>query len=1250
MSYHRRYKVKDDRFGLLALSLREKAGLTQSEMAASVGVSERTIRHWEAGTAYPDVAHLKKLIELYLLHAAFSREHARDEAKTLWEQVAESASRRKASFDDNWFDALLQQQTSYNSPLERRQLASPSSTHMLPHRTDWGEAIDVATFCGREHELAELERWIGDEHCRMVMLLGMGGIGKTTLSIRFAQHMTPHFDFVLWRSLYNAPPLQELLTDCIQALSEQHITPGMQNEDKTILLLVELLRKRRCLLVLDNVETLLQTGSLEGGYRPGYKGYGVLFRRVAEMSHQSCILLTSREMLSELEPLEGRQAAVRILKLGGLEQAASQQLLKDKDLVGSQSDWEQLVQRYSGNPLALKIVAATVRDLFGGDIAAFVHEGAMNLHTLRQLLHQQTAQLTTLELGILYWLAIERELVPLELLHKDFVGILSMSELLIAIKSLRRRCLIERGERAATFTLQPEVMEYASERLVEQMSEEVLNANPDLLLSHALMKAQSNDDIRESQERMLVRPVLNRLLKHFGDERKVAQQLRLLSCLLREKPMAAQGYGGGNLVHLLTVLQGHLRQTDFSALAIRQADLTKVEAQDADFRGAAISDSLFMEPVGSISAMALSPDGRYLAVGSINGHISVWRVADKTLLLTLYGHNRLVWALTFSPDSTMLASGGYDKTIKLWTIEGERDVQGRCLKTLTGHTKWIRSLAFSVDGSRLASSGDDEIARVWDVREGTCLHMLRGHSGCVWSVAISSDGSRLISAGDDAQVRIWDMREGTCLHVLHRHSGAVMSLACQPMGTMFASGGEDGSIHIWDILSGRHITTLQLSSKRAMSIAFNPEGTLLASGSFNGEVEVWHIPSDRTDNTPSRLRTLPGHPIWVGTISFGPNNLLASISYSGQVKFWDVESGRCLGSIQGYSHIVCTLAFSPDGCLLVHGDDHGTMRVWDVASGRCLTSFRAHDGRIWSVQFSADGTMLASGGDDHVTSVKLWNVEQTQRRISDHPFRTLYGQITMVWSLAFSADARMVASSGYDLTPKFWTIGRKPQTEQLIILDEHHTFIWSVAFSPDGRMLASGDNDGIIKVWDTARHECLATLQHHSAAIGALVFSSDGKTLFSSDTDGNMLAWSMGDMENMGNIENTGTCSTIVQGQEPVNWTKAMTFNRNGSMLALGYSGHRIKLWQKGEDHPRILSNPDFEGGQVWSLAFSPDERLLASGDDDGNLMLWDIASGNVCQTLHSDRPYERMNISGVKGITQAQRDTLKALGAIEGD
>src|SRR5581483_7032607 len=311
MSYHRRYKLKDGRFGLLALSLRGRVGLTQVQVATAVGVSERSIQQWEAGTAYPAVANLKKFIEVCLYHGAFVSGREQDEVKALWEQAVSSASRRKALFDEIWFDDLLRRQQ-YAQSQGRQEPDVPHAPSLL-QRTDWGEAIDVPSFYGREEELLTLKQWVGHEHCRVVMLLGMGGIGKSTLSIRFAQEMLPHVGFVFWRSLRNAPPLEELLVDCIQALSEQKHIPFLHNTEKNILLLIDLLRKRRCLLVLDNVETLLQAGSLEGSYRQGYESYGRLFQHVAETAHQSCLLLTSREMLEELEPLEGTHASVRVL-------------------------------------------------------------------------------------------------------------------------------------------------------------------------------------------------------------------------------------------------------------------------------------------------------------------------------------------------------------------------------------------------------------------------------------------------------------------------------------------------------------------------------------------------------------------------------------------------------------------------------------------------------------------------------------------------------------------------------------------------------------------------------------------------------------------------------------------------------------------------------------------------------------------------------------------------------------------------
>jgi len=1229
MSYHRHYKLKDDRFGLLALTLREKAGLTQTEVAAVLGVSERTIRHWEGGTAFPNAHHMKQLIELYLRHEAFVSGHERDEAKAFWEQAAQSASHHKALFDEAWFDLLLKRHRASPQHGEPAQTSALSPPPPLPRRADWGEEVDVTAFYGREPELATLEQWVLRDRCRLVVVLSMGGFGKTTLSARFAHKVAPDFEFVFWRSLRNAPPLEEVLADCLQTLSEQQSSSLPQSIENSTTLLIDLLQKRRCLLVLDNVDTLLQAGSFEGRYREGYEGYRLFIQRVAETPHQSCLLLTSREMPGELEPLEGRQSPVRVLKLFGLGRVESQGMLQDKELFGTQEAWDVLVGHYAGNPLALKLSAATVREVFGGNIASFLRGGPMILHTLRQLLDYQFERLSPLERDLMFWLAIERDLVSLEEVSRDLLGAVPKREVLDALKSLRWRCLIERAEQEAIFTLQAVVLEYVSERLVEHVCDEIIRGTPVLFLKYALMKAQSTDHIRDSQVRMLMQPLLERLLTHFGGEQELEQHLMLLVQQLRERPSAAQVYGGGNLLNLLACLRGHIRGADFSHLLIRQAYLQETEAQDASLAESDITDSLFMNPNASIASMALSPDGNHLAVGGFSGQIRLWHVADGQPLLTFRGHSRMAWALSFSRDSRILASCGYDRSVKLWQVGGEGS--GRCIRILPGHDKWVRGVAFSPDGTLLATSGDDETVRLWDVQEGTCLRILHGHIGTVWAVAFSPDGTLLATSGDDETVRLWDVQERTCLRILHGHTGEIMAVAFHPGGNVFASGGEDGLINIWDVRSGLILSTLQLRATRAMSIAFSPEGTMLASGSYDGGVEVWKIEGESGNY---RIRTLQGHPTFVSAVAFGPGGLLASASYGGKVKLWDVESGKRLRTFQGYSSEVRSVSFNPDGSLLVHGDDNGVLRVWEVGKegrGRCLRTFKGHAGHIWSVIWSSDGKTVASGGDDQ--SIKLWEVG------SWRCLKTFHGQTTVVWSLAFSPDDSLLASGNFNRTVKLWGRGREDGEDCLKTLHGHEAIVWSVAFSPDGSLLASGDNDGEIKLWEVESGQCLKTLQHGASPVGALVFSADGSTLISSSNDESVCLWEVG----------SGRCLKSLPGRGLVNWVRAMAFSRDGKLLATGNNDHSVTLWHVEEQgRTQYLQTFAKQDVQVWSVAFGFDGSLLASGDDDGTIIVWDTQTGTSLQTLHTDRPYERMNIRGAKGLTEAQKASLKTLGAIE--
>jgi ATP-dependent Clp protease ATP-binding subunit ClpA len=169
---------------------------------------------------------------------------------------------------------------------QRQKDTNASSTLNLQPFTNWGEAIDVSQFYGRTTELETLSQWIVRDRCRVVTLLGMGGMGKTALSVKLAEQLQGEFEYVIWRSLRHAPSFYDKLIDCIKILSHQQVTTLPTDPHEQITCLIEYLRKSRCLLILDNFDTLLQQGNQTGCYREGYESYGELLWRLGETQHQ----------------------------------------------------------------------------------------------------------------------------------------------------------------------------------------------------------------------------------------------------------------------------------------------------------------------------------------------------------------------------------------------------------------------------------------------------------------------------------------------------------------------------------------------------------------------------------------------------------------------------------------------------------------------------------------------------------------------------------------------------------------------------------------------------------------------------------------------------------------------------------------------------------------------------------------------------------------------------------------------------
>ncbi|NJR72979.1 MAG: hypothetical protein HC773_03295 [Scytonema sp. CRU_2_7] len=286
------------------------------------------------------------------------------------------------------------------------------------------------------------------------MLLGMGGIGKTYLSVKLATQIQNDFEFVIWRSLRNAPPIEFVLADILLLLSNEQETHLPESLEDRIERLIDYLKLCRCLLVLDHAEAILQDASGNcsvGYYRQGYEGYSELLKRVGKTPHQSCVVLTSREKPKGIGEMEGKTLPVRILQLGGLQAIEVQEIFKAKGFFyGSTADWSKLVEYYAGNPLALNIVSTTIQKIFDGNISEFLNHNTAVFGELRHLLTEHFQRLSEVEKQIIIWLSLHSQPASFSNLREQISPTVSPQQLLEALESLQERSLIEQKN---TFSL-----------------------------------------------------------------------------------------------------------------------------------------------------------------------------------------------------------------------------------------------------------------------------------------------------------------------------------------------------------------------------------------------------------------------------------------------------------------------------------------------------------------------------------------------------------------------------------------------------------------------------------------------------------------------------------------------------------------------------------------------------------------------------------------------------------------------------
>lgn len=626
---------------------------------------------------------------------------------------------------------------------------------------------------------------------------------------------------------------------------------------------------------------------------------------------------------------------------------------------------------------------------------------------------------------------------------------------------------------------------------------------------------------------------------------------------------------------------------------------------------------------GSVYAVAYSPNGRVLATGSRDGTVRLWRTDDDThpSLWTspIDLHAGRVYWLAFSPDGRTLATADGDGTVQLWNLtDPTHPVAWRT--PLTGHAGYVFSVSFSHDGNVLASAGTDHTVRLWNVANPEHARAIGPpvvEDAPVASATFSPVGHTLSIAGHDGTVRLMDTSDPehpTLLGTPLKWDGDVVCVtAFSPNGKILAAAGADHTVRLWNVSDPAHPAALGAPLTGHTDIvyaaAFSPDGKVLATAGADQTIRLWNL-SDPA--APVELgQPLVGHTSYVYWLAFSPDGrTLASAGADHTVRVWNIPSTTLIGD----AHYI-NVAFSPNGRLLT-GVTTQSVVVWNVANpGRPVLEARlpAEDTqRVVSSQFSPDGRTLITTGRDG--TARLWNITDPARPVAwGPPLLPGGGTVDMA---VFAPDGRYLATGSSNGTIRLWNVADPAKAAAIgkPLTNLPADLFW-IGFSPDGRTLAGTDSGDRMQLWNVADPA-------RPAALGALVntnvggveqgaFSPDGQVLATADADYTVRLWNVA---KPGQVRTVGAALT-----GHTSWVYWVGYSPDGRMLASTSADGTVRLWNvanpaKASELGRPLTD---HTGEIEDAAFSPDGRILATGGNDTTVQLTlmdaDQAAAHVC-------------------------------------
>jgi WD40 repeat protein len=546
-------------------------------------------------------------------------------------------------------------------------------------------------------------------------------------------------------------------------------------------------------------------------------------------------------------------------------------------------------------------------------------------------------------------------------------------------------------------------------------------------------------------------------------------------------------------------------------------------------------------------------------------------------VVTLNGHAGGVFSVAWSPDGTRLASGSGDRTIKIWSSNGN------VMRTLTGHHGQVNSVHWHPDSTRLASASYDGTVRIWDCSSGETTATLQ-HDGPVDTAQWSGDGRWLATANrhepgfnSPSQVSIWSTTTWMKETQFEAASDRSDSLDWNPKDSRIAVSSHDGKVRIWKWPSPKQVHDLD----GVGSVAWNHDGTRLAAG-FQRGANVWDI-------AQSRPVTAFESGSYVAGVAWSPGGSHIAYSRHLGVTVVNVKSGAEVRQLRGHLLRVTCVDWHPHDHGIATGDVYGRIKIWNTVDQASFTPGST------VISWNSNGSRYASRIGSHVVICD---------RQSSQVSRWLRGHPSDVITVAWSPD---IASTSYDGELWIWdaTTGQVVHVlkTQLSYLGAMARLRGLLAWSSDGTRLAYAEDDYVVRIIDARTAEIVRDLPRDAKRLSEIAWSPDNSRIASGGEDTVIRIW------------NTDTGRrTNVLGSSDHEEIRVICWNPNGSRIACATADNTISLWDvaTGQRPHRLVGHVNY----VHTVSWSPDGRRIASGDQAGKIRIWDAVTGHETLTL----------------------------------